>query len=80
MKKRSLLTNISNNCVIRKINIYFFDVMKIGQLENWKIVMIVFLLVFCEALQYEESFGEVSPSHFLKKYLTETSNDCFKNF
>ena len=32
--------------------------MKIGQLENWKIVMIVFLLVFCEALQYEESFGE----------------------
>ena len=32
--------------------------MKIGQLANWKIVMIVFLLVFCEVPQYEESFGE----------------------
>ena len=40
------------------MSIYFFDVMKIGQLANWKIVMIVFLLVFCEVPQYEESFGE----------------------
>ena len=58
MKKSSLLRNISNKCVITKMSIYFFDVMKIGQLANWKIVMIVFLLVFCEVPQYEESFGE----------------------
>ena len=58
MKKSSLLRNISNKCVITKMSIYFFDAMKIGQLANWKIVMIVFLLVFCEVPQYEESFGE----------------------
>ena len=37
MKKNSLLTNIRNKCVIRKINLYFFDVMKNDQIFSSKV-------------------------------------------
>ena len=36
-KKISLLTNVRNKCVIRKINLYFFDVMKNGQIVPSKV-------------------------------------------
>ena len=37
MKKNSLLTNKRNKCVIRKINLYFFDVMNNSQIFALKV-------------------------------------------
>ena len=43
-------------------------------------VRTAFVLVFFKLLKNEESFGRISPSHFLQNLLIETSNVCFKNF
>ena len=37
LKKRFPITNIRNKCVIRKINLFFFDVMKNGQIFPSKV-------------------------------------------
>ena len=36
-KKNSLLANIRNKCVVRKINLYFFDVIKNDQIVPSKV-------------------------------------------
>ena len=66
----SLLTNITNKCVIRKImyvcknllNLHCKDIIRFG---------------ICKMKGH---LGRVSPSHFLQNVLIETSCVCFKNY
>ena len=91
-KKISLPTNIRNKCVIRKIDLYFFDIMKNGQIFPLKFVIFNMITDLLSVEKWTTlgrarrrfvcknlfHLGRVSPSHFLQNVLTENSNVCFK--
>ena len=54
-KKNSLLTNIRNKRVVKKINLYFFDVMKNGHTFPSKVSFLHFSLFF-PSFQYAHRF------------------------
>ena len=86
-KKKSLLTNRGNKRVMKKINLYFFDVMKNGHIFPSKIFHFQYDHRFllskkmgnirpCKEvrLKMKNHLEIVFPSHFLLNVLIETSN------
>ena len=87
-KKISLLTNIRNKRVIRKINLYFLASWKIATFSLQKFVIYnlitdSFLIEKCGKnireynevrLKMKNRLGRVFPSHFLQNIFIETSN------
>ena len=86
-KKNSLLTNIRNKRVIRKINLYFFDVMKNGHIFSSEVRHFQYdhgFLLSRETgnfreykevrLKMKNRLGRAFPSHFWQNVFIETSN------
>ena len=87
--QNSVLTNIRNKCVRRKINFYFFELMKNGQFFPSKVSHFQYDHIFvfsretgniitCKKVPLQKL--PFSSFHFLQNILIETSNVCFKNF
>ena len=86
-KKNSLLTNIRNKRIIKKINLYFFDVMKNGYILPSKACHFQYDHRFLFSremgnireykvvrLKMKNHLGRVFPSHFWQNVSIETSN------
>ena len=87
MKKKLLLTNIRNESVIRKINLYFFDIMKNDYIFPSKVCHCLYDHGFLFSretgnireykkvrLKMKNHLGRAFPSHFWQNIFIDTSN------
>ena len=93
MKKKFLLTNIINKSVIKKINLYFFDVMKNGHIFPSKVCQfqydhgILFSRKTGNIREYREvrlkmknHLGRAFPYYFWQNVFIDTSNVSYLAF
>ena len=68
LKKTSLLTNITNKCLIRKIMYVCKNLLNLDCKDSIRF----------DTFKMKGHLGKLSPSHFLQNVLIEISGVCFK--